>query len=109
MRYYGRHKIVEMIENHIAWAQELSEQIASHPEFELCAPTHFSLVCFRKKTSDDQNKAIMERINKDGEVFLSHTALNGRFVLRLAIGNMETTREHVQRAWDLIRQGTARQ
>jgi aromatic-L-amino-acid/L-tryptophan decarboxylase len=104
MRYYGRDKIAAMIEDHIAWAQELSRQIAADPDFEICAPTNFSLVCFRKKGSEEENKAIMERINCDGEIFLSHTALNGRFVLRLAIGNMGTTREHVQRAWDLIRQ-----
>jgi aromatic-L-amino-acid decarboxylase len=46
----------------------------------------------------------MERINRDGEIFLSHTALHGRFVIRLAIGNMGTTRAHVQRAWELIQQ-----
>jgi aromatic-L-amino-acid decarboxylase len=102
MRYYGRDKIVAMIEDHIAWAQELSAQIAAHPEFEVCAPTDFSLVTFRKKTGDDDNKAIMESINQDGEVFISHTALNGRIALRLAIGNMGTTRDHVQRAWELI-------
>jgi aromatic-L-amino-acid decarboxylase len=104
MRYYGRDKIAAMIEEHIAWAQELSAQIAAHPCFEICAPTNFSLVCFRKKGSDEENKAIMERINRDGEIFLSHTALHGRFVIRLAIGNMGTTRAHVQRAWELIQQ-----
>jgi aromatic-L-amino-acid decarboxylase len=104
MRYYGRDKIVAMIEDHIAWAKELSTQIAAHPDFEVCAPTDFSLVCFRKKTGDDDNKAIMERINDDGEVFISHTALHGKIALRLAIGNMGTTRQHVQRAWELIQQ-----
>lgn len=103
MRYYGRDKIVAMIEEHIAWAQELAEQISADPDFELCAPTLFSLVCFRKKASDAENEAIMERINRDGEIFLSHTVLNGKFVIRLAIGNMGTTHAHVQRAWELIR------
>jgi aromatic-L-amino-acid decarboxylase len=104
MRYYGRDKIAAMIEEHISWAKELSAQIAAHPDFEICAPTNFSLVCFRKRASDQENKAIMERINSDGEIFLSHTALHGRFVIRLAIGNMGTTRAHVQRAWELIQQ-----
>jgi aromatic-L-amino-acid decarboxylase len=104
MRYYGRDKIASMIEDHIFWAQELSAQIAAHPDFEICAPTNFSLVCFRKKASDEENRAIMERINSDGEILLSHTALHGRFVMRLAIGNMGTTRGHVQRAWELIQQ-----
>jgi aromatic-L-amino-acid/L-tryptophan decarboxylase len=102
MRYYGRDKIVAMIEDHIVWAQELAGQISAHPDFEICAPTDFSLVSFRKNTSDEENKALMEQVNNHGEVFISHTALNGRLALRLAIGNMGTTRAHVQRAWEII-------
>jgi aromatic-L-amino-acid decarboxylase len=104
MRSYGRDKIAAMIEEQISWAQELSAQIAAHPDFELCAPTHFSLVAFRKNVTDEENLAIMERINAAGEIFLSNTSLHGRIVLRLAIGNMATTRQHVQRAWELLQQ-----
>ena len=52
---------------------------------------------------DESNRELLERVNASGEVLLSHTALNGRFVLRLAIGNHRTTRRHVQRAWEIIR------
>ena len=76
--------------------------IAADDRFELCAPVPLSLVCFRRKGSDESNRKLLEQVNASGEVFLSHTALNGRFVLRLAIGNHGATRRHVQRAWELV-------
>jgi aromatic-L-amino-acid/L-tryptophan decarboxylase len=60
-------------------------------------------VCFRYQGSDEENRAILDRVNASGEVFLSHTALDGKYTLRVAIGNMGTTRRHVARAWELIR------
>ena len=63
----------------------------------------FSLVCFRKQGSDEENEAILERVNASGELFISHTRLDGRYVLRLAIGSERTTEEDVRRAWDAIR------
>ena len=90
------------VREHISWAQELARQIAEHPSFELAAPHPFSLVCFRYKGSDEQNRELMDRVNASGIAFLSHTVLNGRFVIRLAIGNVRVTREDIQRVWDCI-------
>ncbi|MCU1259662.1 MAG: amino acid decarboxylase [Bryobacterales bacterium] len=104
LRYYGQDTIAKMIEEHIRWAQELAREISADPDFEICAPTPMSVVCLRKKTSDEENEAILERVNASGEIFLSHTRLHGKYVIRIAIGNMGTTREHVFRAWELIRQ-----
>jgi aromatic-L-amino-acid decarboxylase len=103
LRYYGRDGIAQIIRNHIGWAQELARQIDADPRFERVAPTPFSTVCFRSKDGDDANRAILDRVNASGEVLLSHTVLHGRYCLRLAIGNMGTTRDHVQRAWELVR------
>jgi len=103
LRYYGREGIAGIIRQHIGWAQELARQIDIDERFERAAPTPFSTVCFRAKGSDQENQRLLERVNASGEVFLSHTVLNGRYCLRLAIGNMGTSRDHVQRAWDLIR------
>ena len=101
MRYYGRTGLAARIRDHVAWARELAAQIEADPRFELCAPVPLSLVCFRRQASDEDNRRLLERVNASGEVFLSHTVLHGRFVLRLAIGNYSTTRGHVQRAWEL--------
>jgi aromatic-L-amino-acid decarboxylase len=54
------------------------------------------------------NERLLESVNRTGEVFLSHTELNGRFTLRLAIGNLRTTEAHVRRAWDLLQEHAAR-
>jgi aromatic-L-amino-acid decarboxylase len=64
----------------------------------------FSLVCFRKRGPDEPNRAIMDAVNTTGQAFLSHTVLNGKFALRLAIGNIRTTRDDLRLTWDLIRQ-----
>jgi aromatic-L-amino-acid decarboxylase len=103
LRYYGREGIAGIIRKHIGWAQELASQIDTDERFERSAPTPFSTVCFRFKGSDQDNQRLLERVNGSGEVFLSHTVLNGKYCLRLAIGNIGTSRDHVQRAWDLIR------
>lgn len=102
LRYYGREGLAEMIRTQIGWAQELAQQVDAHPNFERTAPTPFSTICFRYKGSDDENRQILERVNATGEIFLSHTVLRGRYSLRLAIGNMQTRRQHVQRAWELV-------
>jgi aromatic-L-amino-acid decarboxylase len=103
LRYYGREGITQVIRNHITWAQELAQQVDADARFERTAPTPFSTVCFRLNRSDEENQALLDRVNATGEVFLSHTVLNGRYTLRLAIGNIGTTRAHVQRAWELAK------
>lgn len=104
MRAYGRDGLAGKIRSHIQWAHELAEQIAVHPDFEMCAPTPLSLVCFRKKGSDEENQRLLDRLNASGEMFLSHTVLGGRYVLRLAIGNYSTTRDDIQRVWTRIQE-----
>jgi aromatic-L-amino-acid/L-tryptophan decarboxylase len=102
LRYFGRDTIQQMLRNHIAWARELADQIDAHPRFERVAPVPFSVVCFRYKGTDEQNKALLDWANATGEVFLSHTSLNGQYVLRVAIGNLATTRDDVQQVWQLL-------
>ena len=104
LRYYGREGIARIMRDQIGWAHELAAQIDADSRFERTAPCPFSTVCFRRKGSDEQNRAILERVNASGEVFLSHTVLNGKYSLHLAIGNMGTTRRHVQRAWELVKE-----
>ncbi len=104
MRHYGRDGIANLIRKHIAYAQRLAALIREHPDFEIAAPTPFSLICFRYRGSDEENRALLEAVNASGRAFLSHTVLHGRFVLRLAIGNIATEWEDLEEAWNLIRQ-----
>jgi aromatic-L-amino-acid/L-tryptophan decarboxylase len=104
MRYFGRDRIEAMLRSHIQWAQRFAALVDSHPKFERVAPVPFSAVCFRYRGSDEENQAIQEKVNASGRVFISGTSLNGRFVLRLAIGNLATTWQDVREAWELLQQ-----
>lgn len=102
MRYFGRDGIERLLRAHIAWAQKLAAMIDADPNFERVAPVPFSVVCFRYKGSDDENRAILEKVNASGQAYISHTTLQGRIVLRFAIGNFGTTWADVQAAWELV-------
>ncbi len=106
MRYFGRERIEAMLRQHIQWAKDFAALVDSHPRFERTAPVTLSVVCFRYKGSDEENKAIMEKVNASGRVFMASTVLHGRLTLRLAIGNMETTWPDVQEAWELLLKAT---
>ena len=103
MRYFGREKLADMIRKQVSWARELAAAVDADPRFERTAPAPLSVVCFRYKGSDDENRRLLETVNASGEFFLSHTVLRGKYSLHLAIGNMGTTREHVMRAWEMVR------
>jgi aromatic-L-amino-acid decarboxylase len=104
MRFYGREGVAGIIRSHILYAQQFAALVRSHPDFELAAPVPFSLVCFRYRGSDEDNRALLESINASGKALLSQTVLNGRFVLRLAIGNIATTWEDLESVWELVQQ-----
>jgi aromatic-L-amino-acid decarboxylase len=104
MRHFGREGIADVIRCHLRYAQQLTGLIGSHPDFEIVAPVPFSLICFRYRGSDQENRALLEKINDSGNAFLSHTVLNGRLVLRLAIGNIATTWEDLTEVWTLVQQ-----
>jgi aromatic-L-amino-acid decarboxylase len=97
-----------VIREHVRLAALFEQWVRDEPGWEVCAPRPFSLVCFRRDGSDDENEALLERVNASGEAFLSHTRLGGRLVLRLAIGNAWTTEDDVRHTWELLRREAAR-
>lgn len=107
-RYYGRQGIIAMLRETLRLAQVLKSLIEEDDSFELSAPVPLSLVCFRCRGDDMLNQRLLAEVNATGKAFLSHTVLNGKFVLRFAIGNFQTTEPDVRETWDLIR-NTARQ
>jgi aromatic-L-amino-acid decarboxylase len=102
LRCYGRDGLQALIREHVRLAQLFAAWLEAEPGWEIVAPHPLSVVCFRREGSDEQNRAILERVNASGEAFLSHTRLDGRLVLRLAIGNARTTEDDVRRAWDAL-------
>ena len=109
LRYFGREGIAEVIRRHIEYAQKFAALVRNDLDFEVAAPVPFSLVCFRYRGTDEQNHALMDSINSSGLAFLSHTVLDGRFVLRLAIGNLETKWDDIEQVWNYLRDWAAKQ
>ncbi len=103
LRCYGREGLQARIREAVRLAELFEGWVRDEPGWELSAPRHFSLVCFRREGRDEANEAIVARVNRSGELFLSHTRLNGRYVIRLAVGNERTTAADVHRAWIAIR------
>ena len=103
LRCYGREGLQVRIREAIALAALFEGWVRDEPGWELTAPRPFSLVCFRRDGTDEENEALLERVNATGEIFISHTKLNGRYTLRLSVGNARTTEADVRQAWDVIR------
>ena len=103
LRCYGRSGLQARIREAIRLAALFEDWVRAEPGWALCAPRPFSVVCFRRDVSDEENRALLERVNASGEIFISHTVLNGRYVLRLAVGHESTTEADVARAWDALR------
>jgi len=107
LRCYGRRGLQERLREHIRLAELFESWVRAEPGWEVTAPRHFSLVCFRRDGSDADNERLLEHVNDTGEVFLSHTRFGGRYQLRMAIGNFRTAEEDVRLAWDVLKREAA--
>lgn len=103
LRCYGREGLQARIREAVRLAELFEGWVRDEPGWEVSAPRHFSLVCFRHDGSDEHNEEIVECVNRSGELFLSHTRLGDRYVLRLAIGNERTTEHDLRRAWEALK------
>ena len=118
LRWFGIDGLRRRVVHHIDLGQAFGRWVEADPDWELLAPVPFSTVCFRWRPArlagqedepdvrvllDERNAAIMDAVNRTGEVFLSHTRLADRFTIRLSVGNLRTEERHVARAWELLR------
>jgi aromatic-L-amino-acid/L-tryptophan decarboxylase len=104
IRHYGVEGLQHHIRQHVKLAQHFAEWVRTDDRFELAAPVPLNLVCFRHKGGDAANQAILERLNCSGNLFLTHTKLNGKLTLRLCVGQTNTQAHHVENAWKRIRE-----
>jgi aromatic-L-amino-acid decarboxylase len=111
LRHFGGEQLRALLSEHMRLARLFAAWVDQHPEFERLAPVPFSVVCFRAAPAalrgrdaelDRFNERLLDSINSTGDVFLSHTRLNGRYALRMAIGHQRTGEAHVARAWELL-------
>jgi aromatic-L-amino-acid decarboxylase len=103
LRCHGRSGLQERIREAIRLAAVFEEWVRAEPGWDVVAPRPFSVVCFRRTGDDDENARILEDVNASGDAFISHTRLDGRYVLRMAIGSARTTEDDVRVAWDALR------
>jgi len=102
IRSYGAEGLRRHVRHQTALAQDLAARIAAHPRLELSAPHPLDLVCFHHVDGDEASEALLARLNATGRVFLTHTRLDGRFVLRASVGTQATEARHVDALWALI-------
>ncbi len=109
IRSYGVEGLQQMIREHLRLAKLFQRWVEADRRFELMAPVHFGLICFRLKkdgASEEElaklNAALLEIVNATGRVYLTHTTLKGRYVIRMAIGQRTTKEEHISKAWGLL-------
>jgi aromatic-L-amino-acid decarboxylase len=106
MRYFGQEGLAARIREHCRLARLFASWVDESPEWELMAPVPLGLVCFRASEGaadlDSLNESIMHGVNASGRALLSHTRLNDKLTLRLSIGNIRTTEQHVRDVWELL-------
>jgi aromatic-L-amino-acid/L-tryptophan decarboxylase len=103
LRWYGADGLRAHIRTGVELADRFAAQVRADDRFEIVAPHPFSLVCFRLRGGDAANERLLARINDSGALYLTHTRVGGRFVLRLAVGSPHTDSAHVAAAWQRIR------
>jgi aromatic-L-amino-acid decarboxylase len=102
LRHYGIEGLQFHIREHVRLAQELASWVREDQRFELAVSPPLNLVCFRLRSGDDANQRLMDSLNRSGEMYLTHTRLQGRFTLRLCVGQTNTAERHVRDAWRKI-------
>jgi len=111
LRYYGLTELQRILRSHIDYAIWLEEVIIDHPDYELLTPRNMNLVCFRWKpnltTSSDElnqlNQTLMTQLNNTGQIYLTHTKVRDDMALRISIGQLNVTLDHVKESWELIK------
>ena len=104
IRHYGVEGLQHHIRQHITLAQEFVQWVKNDSRFELAAPAPLNLICFRHKVGDEANQTIMDRLNQSGDLYLTHTRLKDKLTLRVSIGQSNTERRHVEKAWKRIQE-----
>ncbi|KAL9228270.1 hypothetical protein vseg_003868 [Gypsophila vaccaria] len=111
LRLYGQEGLQSYIRNHISLAKKFEELVVQDSRFEVVTPRTFSLVCFRllppanhQQEGDKLNRELLDAVNSIGTIFISHTVLSGKYVLRLAVGAPLTEEKHIKAAWDTLQE-----
>ena len=108
IRHYGVEGLQFHVRRHVAMAQQFLERVQQDDRFEVAAPAPLNLVCFRHRDGDKANEELMNRLNRSGDLYLTHTKLDGKFTLRFCVGQTNTEPRHVEHAWKRIQEEASR-
>jgi aromatic-L-amino-acid decarboxylase len=123
VRWFGLEGLRRRLRHHLEQARDVAAWVDEAPDFERLAPAPYTVVCLRWRPAelahrtgapeieaflDERNQAILEAVNRTGEVFMSHARLAGRFVIRFALGHLRTEDRHVRRGWELVQEAADR-
>jgi aromatic-L-amino-acid decarboxylase len=103
IRHYGVEGLRHHIRQHVMLAQEFARWIEASEDFKLAAHAPLNLVCFFHRAGNDFNRTLLQNLNQSGKLFLTHTVLKDRYILRFCVGQTYTEAGHVRQAWELIR------
>jgi aromatic-L-amino-acid/L-tryptophan decarboxylase len=104
IRHYGIEGLQHHVREHVRLAQKFAQWLKTDSRFEVAAPVPLNLVCFRHRGGDEINRKLMDGLNQSGDLYLTHTKLNGKFTLRFCVGQTNTQAKHVERAWKKIQE-----
>ena len=104
IRHYGVEGLRHHVRRHVELAQKFAGWVQQSNQFELIVPPPLNLVCFKHKATDDFNRQLLEHLNRNGQLYLTHTTLNGHYILRFCVGQTNTEARHVANAWKLIQE-----
>lgn len=104
IRQYGIEGLQYHIREHVNLTRQFAQWVRDDDRFELAAPVPLNLICFRHKSGDEANQQIMDRLNRSGDLYLTHTKLQDKITLRLCIGQEDTQARHVEKAWKRIQE-----
>ena len=107
IRHYGVEGLQHHVREHVRLAQEFAKWVREDDRFEVMAPVPLNLVCFRLKAADDANQALLDRLNRSGDLHLTHTKLRDQLTLRMCIGQTNTQERHVRTAWEKIKESSS--
>jgi aromatic-L-amino-acid decarboxylase len=107
IRHYGVQGLRYHVRRHVELAQEFARWVDESDRFELAVPPPLNLVCFRHVGGDGINERLVERLNRSGNLYLTHTKLDERYTLRFCVGQTHTEERHVRQAWQQIQEMAA--
>ncbi|RPI71855.1 MAG: amino acid decarboxylase [Ignavibacteriales bacterium] len=111
IRYFGVEGLQDRLRYHLYLGKEFTKWVDAYPDFERMAPVPMSTICFRLHPQNINNDNELEKLNQhffnvldsSGDILVSHTRLNGKYVLRVNMSGLRMELKHIEKAWQIIK------